>query len=201
LPQRKGRQKGARLVDGRVVYPGDEEGEGEEKRTKERSFSLGAKGNNQMSMAGLAQDSEDETSGEERGTGSAGGLSAGGGRSAADSGMDTASGREEEQRRHGHLARKNVRKGKRPAVARSKMQIMASVEFDTPNDSDDDDNDGEADDYDGEALQDIIKGKIPLARGGTEESEGGDYNPILEIFQSTAVRRSSPGPREKRMKH
>jgi len=54
---------------------------------------------------------------------------------------------------------------------------------------------------DEEALQDIIKGKIPLARGGTEESEGGDYNPILEIFQSTAARRSSPGPREKRMKH
>ena len=83
------------------------------------------------------------------------------------------------------------------------MQIMASVEADTPNDSDDDDDDDddEVDEYDDETLQDIIKGKLPLARGGTEESEGGDYNPILEIFRSTAARRSSPGPREKRMKH
>ena len=197
LPQRKGRQKGARLVDGRVVYPGGEEGEGEEKRTEERSFSLGPKGNNQMSMAGLAQDSEDETSGDDRGTGSGGG-----GGSAADSGLDTASGREGEQRPHGHLARKNVGKGGRPAAPRSKMQIIASVEGNTPIDSDDDDDDDdEADDYDNEALQDIIKGKIPLARGGTEESDGGDYNPLLESFQPTAARRSSPGPREKRIKY
>src|SRR5207248_7368569 len=46
LPQKRGRQKGARLVDGRVVYPRNED-EGEENqdgemrpRKKERSFSL-----------------------------------------------------------------------------------------------------------------------------------------------------------------
>jgi hypothetical protein len=46
---------------------------------------------------------------------------------------------------------------------------------------------------------------VPLVRGGTEESKGGDYNLLLESFQSTAgVARSSSGvgprPREKRMK-
>jgi hypothetical protein len=211
LPQRKGRQKGARLVDGRVVYPGDEEGEEKERRTKERSFSLGPKGNNQMSIAGLAQDSEDETSGDERGTGSGGG-----GGSAADSGLDTASGQEGEQWLHGHSARRNVRGGKRPAAPRSKMQIIASMEVNTPNDSDDgsdddnasdddsdddDDDDEEANGSDDKELQDILEGKVPLARGGTEESEGGDYDPLLESYQSTAAARSSPGPREKRMKY
>jgi hypothetical protein len=233
LPQRKGRQKGARLVDGRVVYPG-EEGDGEEdddggdgmrrerkkekEKEKERRFSMGGVGmgggSSQMLMAGLAQDdSDDETSGEEAGTGSGTGkgtLTGDGSPSASmsgvDSGVEGPASEAREPHRHGHLARKNVRKGKIPGVPRSKMQIMASVEV---GGSDDEEGDGDGgEDYDYDAVQDIVEGRVPLARGGTEESEGGDYNPLVESLQSTvavaaaAVRRrsSSSGPREKRMR-
>ena len=194
LPQRKGRQKGARLVDGRVVYPGDEDEDGEEdgmkrERKKERSFSLGgigggAMGNSQMLRAGLAMDSEDETSGDETG-----------GESGLDSGVDAASRGESETQSQGQLARKNVREGKMPGMPRSKMKIVSSVEVGTAEDDED-----EGEDYDYEAVKDLVEGEVPLARGGTEESEGGDYNPWVESFQSTAARRSSSGPREKRMR-
>ena len=240
LPQRKGRQKGARLVDGRVVYPGDsgdedgEEGGGgseekkmmREKRSKERGSSLGGfamggvgggggggggLGSSQMLMAGLAQDNDDEeddeesTEDEETGTIGMQGVESGVG-SGADSGVQTpvSEGPKGEQRqRHGQLARKNVLKSKMSVAAaapRSKMQIMASVEVGGSEDEDGEDED-EGEDYDYDAVKDLVEGHVPLARGGTEESEGGDYNPLLESFQkATAARRSSSGPREKRMR-
>jgi hypothetical protein len=173
-------------------------------------------GNSQMSMAGLAQDeSDEETSVEEEigsgsGRGRARGMAGRDGSASAsasasvstsglDSGVDAPGSEVQEQRKQGHLARKNVLKalGKRPIVPRSKMQIMASVEVD--DEEEDDDQEGE--NYDYGAVQDIVEGRLPLARGGTEESEGGDYNPLLDVPQSTAARRSSSGPREKRMKY
>jgi hypothetical protein len=224
LPKKKGRQKGARLVDGRVVYPGDEDEEGESgdgrKRKERRSFSLAGVGGSQMSMAGLAQDESDEetSGGEEVGSGSGGGSGIGRARGRAggdgstsasgmDSGVDAPGSEVQEQRKQGHLARKNLRKalGKRPVVPRSKMQIMASVEVDGEEgegeEEEEDDDDQEGEDYDYGAVQDIVEGRLPLARGGTEESEGGDYNPQLDGFRSTERRRSSSGPREKRMKY
>lgn len=260
LPQRKGRQKGARLVDGRVVYPvdgdvseggsGDRGGtmKGESRlglglglglgkgrgRGRTSSFLTGMAGS-QMLMAGLAQDEsdddEDGTSGGEAGLGN----ESGNGRASANvSGLDSGAdapisegmGAGEQQQRQApgrgraHLARKNVRKGKKPkriAIAPlSKMQIMASVDAgdqdddddDRGDDDDDDDDEGEddAEDDDYDAVQNIVEGHVPLARGGTEESVGGDYNPLLESFQSTtgAARRNSSGagsrPREKRMR-
>ena len=242
LPQRKGRQKGARLVDGRVVYPGDsgdedgEEGGGgseekrimREKRKKERSFSLGGLGiggsgsgvgglgGSQMLMAGLAQDSDDEDEDEstedeeEAKTTEMQGVESGGGSGVeSDAQTPLREGLEGEQRqRHGQLARKNVLKNKMPtgaaaaAAPRSKMQIMASVEVGGSEDEDEDEDEEEEEgDYDFEAVKDLVEGHVPLARGGTEESEGGDYNPLLESFQkTTAMRRSSSGPREKRMR-
>jgi hypothetical protein len=263
LPQRKGRQKGAKLVDGRVVYPGKDDGsEGGSRdrsmvmrresqlgpglgRERKSSFLSGMAGS-QMLMAGLAQDESDDgedgmSGGELEMGGESGSGRASTKASGLDSGVDTprSEAREIGQQQHrpwpgsgpgrgrGHLARKNVGRGKKPkriaTALQSKTQIMASVEAESEDDQggedpnyeskdeddgdDGDDDDGDDDeDYDYEAVQDIVEGHMPLARGGTEESEGGDYNPLLESFQpmaGTARRNSSGGPRsrEKRVKY
>ena len=76
------------------------------------------------------------------------------------------------------------------------MQIMASVEADSDSASDSDDAEDEEmdeEDYDYEAVKDLVEGEIPLARGGTEESEGGDLGGGRHKFCGTiTVDRSGP---------
>ncbi len=205
LPRAKGRRKGARLVDGRIVYPGEEGDMSDDVgsgifggKKNERALSLGggnasqgtklstALGSSQMMRAGLARDSEDESTDE-----------VGGGISTGDAGVgsgvedtDMLLIRDPAQDRPKHVARKHADKGKK--VVRTKAQIMRSVEDDQGVLDEDED------DYDEEILKEL-EGPLPIARGGTVESEGGDYNPLLESF--TKSRRSSSGPREKRMRY
>ena len=147
--------------------------------------------------AGLGGGSEDEST-DEVGTGE-GGLGSG----VEDVNMDMLpirgreSERESEQESVKHMARKHAGnlKGKGKAPMRTKAQIMQSVEGGDGLEEDG----GDEEDYDDEILKEL-EGMIPFARGGTEESEGGDYNPLLESFQAKN-RRSSSEPREKRMRY
>jgi hypothetical protein len=179
---------------------GDVEGAGWDGGRERTSSFLSGMAGCQMLKAGLAQDEsdddEDGRSGAEVGLGGESGSGrASSNASGLDSGVDVPGSKtrgavEPQQRQgHGQLARKNVRKGKRPkrivTVPRSKMQIMASVEVgDDDDDDDDDDEGGDEDDesdedgdgygYGYDAVYDIVGGPRAAGAGrdGRERGRG-----------------------------
>ena len=203
LPLRKGRPKGSRLVDGRLVQLDQmvfEMASAVKKTTeygkeKERRFSMGygpgggaqgsaLRGTSQMVGVAL-EDSEDES------TDVGSGFDANNFPEDLD---DSEGGRQQ--------PKSQVARGKEPMT---KEQIMRSVEAGLDDYDDDEDDfeeeDEDEDDPDVAVLQDLY-GPPPLARGGTEESETGDYNPLLDLFEARGRSSAESGSRsrDKRMK-
>ena len=232
LPQQKGRQKGSKMVDGKVVGPfarpmiaTDDDWDSETPAVlggaKEKRLSLSGSSSHRvrgMSMSGASggggimssmvgaalEDGEDESTDVDikmiRGDDS--GAEVG----EEDEDVGETSSRLLGQFQGGvkQMARKHTlgyEPNFRPTGPATKVRIMQSVEP-GGNDggdggSDDDhyhnkgdreyDNGGE--DLDKLAIEELY-GPVPLARGGTEESEGGDYHPAEEGFEK---RRGSVG--------
>ncbi len=147
---RRGRKAGSRLVNGKVVYPGDpaypidgqQTGEETQQDSPQRPMSFSA-------MAGAAFASTDEE-----------------GSDGVDDDLEVVdvAGRDGGEDVLQQFIRKSSPKKKPPEPRKqlTKVDIMESVEG--------------GDDYDS-AEEAWLHEPIPPARGGTEESEGGDYDP------------------------
>ena len=188
LPRRKGRPEGARLVDGRVLLPG-------ESNRRRESFSFGGsqgggggvmggrmKGSSQLVGAAL-EDTSSEDGSEDDGDGDRGGSGSG-----LDSGLS---------RKSSGAAKQQTRKSSGIKSAGMGGSLLRSIEIGDsekdsgPDEEDEEDNDEEEEEEDD--LEDLLT--VPLARGGTEESEGGDYTPLLDSFKGSRTSSSGPSKR------
>ena len=146
----RGRKPGTRVVNGKVVYPGDEgydeAGHGVDAQGSPQGTPSKPKGGSQMIAAGLADASEADT-----------------GASNDDSGGDSGGYSDLEMLPEAPRPKPTLKAKPAP----TKQQIMASVEG----------NDEFEDDYMSADEEDWFDAPLPLVRGGTEESEGGDYDP------------------------
>jgi Transcription-silencing protein Clr2/Transcription-silencing protein, cryptic loci regulator Clr2 len=148
----RGRKPGSRLHNGKVIYPGDPEYEAVFASSRQSEDEIKPRPNSNMAGAALASADEEDYGVEDED-----------GNDELINVTGLAGGVDMLQQFMEQLPKQAPKKDKRPL---SKVQIMQSVE------------DGnELDDYASQEEEAWLHEPLPPARGGTEESETGDYHP------------------------